>query len=207
MVASCVDVHEKNELKWDPVMKKLAASAALFALLSTAACTVDSVSSDQSFDTEVCPACAASDFHLQVTADPGLGARMTVIYQSTKDSFGCTDLEWDMLSPKRVPEQYRQDLVPAQTTEGADGERIYDFAFQQDGGDDCASQIRHIYLEPSDRSETADPWASLSFTDNEEYQNEVQVVTCSDSNGLIMCGNDLLYHATDGRARVHLAWE
>ena len=104
-------------------MKKLAASTLLIALLGASACAVDSVSSDESFDTETCPSCTSADFHLQITTDPGLGARMTVIYQATDDSYGCTDLTWDGLSPKRVAEQYRQDLVPVQTTEGAEGER------------------------------------------------------------------------------------
>ena len=188
-------------------MKKLAASTLFIALLGASACTVDAVSSDESFDTETCPSCTAADFHLQITADPGLGARMTVIYQATDDSFGCTDLTWDGLNPKRTPEQYRKDLEPVQTTDGAEGELVYDFTFPMSGGEGCGSQIRHIYLEPSDRAEVADPWASLAFVDSEDYRNEAQVVECSDMNGTIMCGNDLLYHTMQGRSQVHLVWQ
>ena len=185
-------------------MNKWVAGTLLTALVGASACTVDSVSTDDSYDTEACPSCASSDYHLRVTADPGLGARMTLIYQSTEDSFGCTDLEWDMLNPKRVPEQVRVELQAAATAEGGEGELVYDFAFQHDLGDGCASQIRHIYLEPTDRAEQAEPWASLSFVDSEDYDDELQVVECSTVNGVVNCGNDLLRHTVEGRAQVQL---
>jgi hypothetical protein len=188
-------------------MKKFTLGTLLIALLSAPGCALDAVSSGESFDTETCPSCVDADFHVQVTTDPGLGARMTVIYQATDDSFGCTDLVWDGLNPKRVAEQYRQDLQPVQAAEGPEGELVYDFTFPMGGGEGCGSKIRHIYLEPSDRAEVAEPWASLSLIDSDDYENEAQTVECSDLDGVIMCGNDLLYHTMQGRSQVHLVWQ
>ncbi|MBW2523760.1 MAG: hypothetical protein JRI23_06275 [Deltaproteobacteria bacterium] len=187
-------------------MKRLLLTPFAVALLSTAACTVDSVASNEEFDTEACPACAEADYHLQITAEPGLAADLSLIYQSRSDSWGCTDLAWDMLNPKRVPEQYREEVAPMQCTQGAEGEQICDFAFSDARGDDCGSTIQHVYVAPTDDTHTAEPWASLSAIDRADYDNEPQIVECTESGGVINCGNDLLYYGATGRARIHLVW-
>lgn len=175
-------------------------------LASTSACAVDAVSSSEAYDTETCPACAEADYHVQIITAPGLAADLSLVYQSRSDSWGCTDLVWDMLNPKRIPEQYRQDLTALQCARDADGRQVCDFAFSDARGDGCDSTIQHIYLVPTDEARAAEPWASLSLTEREEYANDVQRVECTATNGVINCGNDLLDHTATGRARIELVW-
>jgi len=170
-------------------------------------CSVQGWYGDGSCD-EFCPVrdsdCGVDAYTINVDLAAELGASMSLIYQSTKDSFGCTDLTFDEGNFKRVPEQVRTEPDSA-CAENADGTSTCEFTFSNTFGDGCKSVIRHIYLEPRDSAGTMEPWASLAFLDDFELAADaVQVVECQQSNGLMMCGNDLMHYDATGSANVSL---
>ncbi len=148
--------------------------------------------------------CGINAYALHVELSAGLAASVNLVYQSSKDSFSCTDLTWDGVTPKRVPEQV-DAVADATCVTQDDGRSSCEFTFPNELGDGCESVIRHIYLSPTDDTLELEPWASLSFiVDAELDAANPQVVSCRESNGQMMCGNDLLYHDAAGAAAVSL---
>jgi hypothetical protein len=187
-------------------MKNRIIAVLALCLAPLAGCAADAASSEGDYDTEICPSCSESDFVVAITAEAGLGANMSLVYQSRSESWSCTDLTWDMLSPKRVPEQYNVELEPKECSDGADGERRCVYAFNDQMGDGCESTIQHIYVAPTDEAGSAESWAYLSFTERDSDASDVQVVKCREAGGVINCGNDLVHYTAGGRARLQLVW-
>jgi hypothetical protein len=171
-------------------------------------CSAETASSDDAYHTETCAGCAEADYALAITADEGLSADLALVYSAGKDSFSCTDLVWDMLNPKRVPEEYDVEPDPAECSDGPDGQTTCVYAFNDAMGDSCESTVRHMYLRPSNADGSAEAWAYLSLIDahEDEQVDETQTVSCSEHDGVVNCGNDLLRYDTRGRAHIHLGW-
>lgn len=178
-------------------------------------CSVQGWYGDGNCD-DFCPVrdadCGIDEFDIQVAIDAGMSAHVELIYQATKDSFGCTDLTLDGLSARRVPEQIRE-VVDGSCASNEDETSACEFKFDNNYGDGCDSVIRHIYLYPSDASGTIEPWAALEFSlDDELAAGAEEVVECeeilSGRDGMtptMMCGNDLLHYTTAGTANVVLS--
>lgn len=178
-------------------------------------CSIQGWYGDGSCD-DFCPVrdadCGIDGFAFNVEVDAGMSASVALVYQATKDSFGCTDLTFDGLSPKRVPEQIREEVAGA-CVSNADETSSCEFTFDNEHGDGCLSVIRHIYLNPSDAAGTMETWASLEFSlDAELAADSVEVVECEEilsgpgsSTPMMMCGIDLLHYTAAGTANVSLA--
>ena len=158
--------------------------------------------------------CGIDAYALQVTLDDGLSATVELVYQATKDSFGCTDLTFDELTPKRVPEQIRK-LADSDCQSNADDVPSCTFTFPNELGDGCLSVISFIHLYPRDAERTMEPWAALQFSHDGEHDVTVpEIVDCKVIVGgqdgateVMMCGNDLLHYDGSGRGNVRLNLE